>query len=219
MANGENSPPLVDVPIRKTVRDSRVSFAGRVWDVRTDTVDLGDSGEVTRDYVDHTGAVAVMALNEAGQVYLVRQYRHPVGRELWEPPAGLLDVDGEDPLEAAKRELWEEADLIADTWNVLVDFVTSPGGNSEGIRIYLARDVRDAPEDDRHERQAEERDMEGAWHALDDVLAAIAAGHLWGPTTLVGALSLDAARRAHWDTLRDASAPWDYSPGRTSHVG
>jgi 8-oxo-dGTP pyrophosphatase MutT (NUDIX family) len=206
--------PLADVHAPRSVVTSEKSFDGRVWDVTTDVVDLGDAGTVTRDYVAHTGAVAVMAINEAGQVYLVRQYRHPVRRELWEPPAGLLDVRGESPLDAAKRELWEEADLVADTWNVLVDFASSPGGNSEGIRIYLARNVSDAPGDGRHVREAEEQDMPGAWVDLDAVLAAAHAGRIWGPTTIVGAFALDAARRSGWALLRPADAPWDYVPGR-----
>ncbi|MEX0914219.1 MAG: NUDIX hydrolase [Demequina sp.] len=205
---------LIDVPGRRPVSATSVSFTGRVWDIKTDVVELGDSGTVTRDYVAHTGAVAIMALNDDGQVYLVRQYRHPVGRELWEPPAGLLDEEGEHPLDAAKRELWEEADLRADRWDVLVDYVTSPGGSSEGIRIYLARDVREADADDRHERTAEERDMIGQWWDHSEILAAIMQGKLWGPTTIVGAFALDAAVRSQWATLRPADAPWDYRPGR-----
>lgn len=205
---------LADQPGSRPVTASSVSFTGRVWDIKTDVVDLGDSGTVTRDYVAHTGAVAIMALNDAGQIYLVRQYRHPVGRELWEPPAGLLDVDDEPPLAAAQRELWEEADLRADTWHTLVDYVTSPGGSSEGIRIFLARDVREADADDRHERTAEERDMIGQWWDVDAVLAAIMGGELWGPTTIVGTFALDAARRGAWDSLRPADAAWDYRIGR-----
>lgn len=206
--------PLADVNAPRPVLASEKSFTGRVWDVTTDVVDLGEAGTVKRDYVAHTGAVAVMAVNDSGQVYLVRQYRHPVGRELWEPPAGLLDEPGEPPLEAAKRELWEEADLVASTWNVLMDFATSPGGNSEGIRIYLARDVSDAPEDQRHVREAEEQDMAGEWVDLEDILAAAHAGRIWGPTTIVGAFALDSARRADWALLRPADAPWNYTPGR-----
>ncbi|PKQ25993.1 MAG: ADP-ribose pyrophosphatase [Actinobacteria bacterium HGW-Actinobacteria-4] len=206
--------PLADVYAPRPVLSSEKSFGGRVWDVTTDVVDLGDAGTVTRDYVAHTGAVAVMAMNGAGQVYLVRQYRHPVQRELWEPPAGLLDEPGESPLDAAKRELWEEADLVADTWNVLIDFATSPGGNSEGIRIYLARDVSDAPDDGRHVREAEEQDMPGEWVELDAILAAAHEGRIWGPTTIVGAFALDAARRSGWALVRPAEAPWHYTPGR-----
>jgi len=205
---------LADLPGRRPVSATGVSFTGRVWDIKTDVVELGDSGTVTRDYVAHTGAVAIMALSDNDEVYLVRQYRHPVGREVWEPPAGLLDEDGEHPLDAAKRELWEEADLRADRWDVLVDYVTSPGGSSEGIRIYLAREVHEADPDDRHERRDEERDMIGHWWNREEILTAIMAGQLWGPTTIVGSFALDAAWRGDWATLRPADAPWDYVPGR-----
>ncbi len=154
---------VADVPVERPVTQSAIAFRGRVWDIVTDTLDLGEGGVVTRDYVLHPGAVAVMAYREPGEVALVRQYRHPVRRELWEPPAGLMDVAGEPPLKAAKRELWEEADLEARTWHTLLDTVTSPGGSSEGIRIFLARDVREVPESRRFQREAEELGMP---HAL-----------------------------------------------------
>lgn len=207
------SPSLADEPREHPIRASRRVFRGRVWDVVSQTVELPSGDTVVRDYVDHPGAVAVMALNDNGEVYLVRQYRHPVRRDLWEPPAGLMDMDGESPQAAAARELWEEADLVATQWHVLADYATSPGGSSEGIRIYLARGLSAVPESDRFTRQAEEATMVGRWVALDQVLEAGAAGDLWGPTTLVGAFTLDYARRTQWTSLRPADAPWDYEPG------
>ena len=209
--------PFADQPGGRHVLHSRRSFTGRVWDVTSDLVDLGESGVVTRDYMHHPGAVAVFALNEDSQVYLVRQYRHPVRTETWEPPAGLLDVRGEDPLAAAKRELHEEADLTADRWDVLIDFFTSPGGSSEGIRIYLARELQPVPEDERHERDAEERDMVGAWVDVPSILNAIRRADIAGPTLLLGAFALDAAMRADFSTLRPADAPWRRGPGRGEH--
>lgn len=200
--------PLADVVAPRPVVSRAVQFEGRVWDVVTDKVDLGAGGVVHRDYVRHTGAVAVMALNDRGQVFLVRQYRHPVGRELWEPPAGLLDVDGEPAVEAAKRELWEEADLRASTWHTLGDFFTTPGGVSERIRIFLARDLTEVAEDERFEREAEELGMEGRWVGLTELIDAIQAGRVGGPTTTVGAYSLDAAIRNGFATLRAADAPF-----------
>jgi len=209
--------PFADQPGAMHVLHSRRSFTGRVWDVTSDLVDLGESGVVTRDYVHHPGAVAVFALNEDSQVYLVRQYRHPVRTQTWEPPAGLLDVRGEDPLDAAKRELFEEADLTAARWDVLIDFFTSPGGSSEGIRIYLARDLQPVPEDERHERDAEERDMVGAWVDVPSILNAIRRADIAGPTLLLGAFALDAAMRADFAALRSADAPWRRGPGRGEH--
>jgi ADP-ribose pyrophosphatase len=192
------------------VVNTATSFAGKVWDVDTERVDLSD-GVVTRDFVRHPGAVAVIAYDGAGAIYLVNQYRHPVRRELWEPPAGLLDVADEDPLLGAKRELAEEAYLTAATWHVLADFYTSPGGSSEAIRIYLARDFADVPEAERFAREAEELEMTGEWVPLAEVLDAISAGRAGCPTLVVGAYALDAALRSGEDTLRPADSQW---PGR-----
>ncbi|MDQ1652926.1 MAG: 8-oxo-dGDP phosphatase, partial [Cryptosporangiaceae bacterium] len=98
-------------------------FEGRVISVVSDEVTMPDGGTAVRDYVRHIGAVGAAAIDEEDRVLLVRQYRHPVRRMLWELPAGLLDVDGESALDTAKRELWEEADLRADTWHVLADLL------------------------------------------------------------------------------------------------
>ena len=200
--------PLADVFAPRPVLSQTLRFTGRVWDVVTDEVDLGAGGVVHRDYLRHSGAVAIMALNELGEVYLVHQYRHPVGRVLWEPPAGLLDIQDEPPLEAAKRELWEEADLRAATWHTLADFFTTPGGVSERIRIFLARDLTEVPEAERFAREAEELEMEGRWVALPRLLEAILAGRVGGPTTSLGAFALDAAIRSGFATLRPADAPF-----------
>lgn len=199
---------LADVRAPRRVTRTSTVFEGRVWNVDSDDVDLGEAGQVTRDYVAHPGAVAIVAMNEQGEIYLVRQYRHPVRSELWEPPAGLLDVAGEALQAAAARELYEEADLRADTWHTLADFYTSPGGSAEAIRVFLARFITEVPASERHVREDEEADMVGRWVPLDDILAAIARGDVACPTLVVGAYGLDAARRADWATLRDAEAPW-----------
>nr|WP_284287353.1 NUDIX domain-containing protein [Angustibacter aerolatus] len=164
---------MSDLPLEDTIGSlpvlgSTVSFHGRVWDVRTDEVDLGEAGVVTRDYVDHTGAVGVLALDDHDRVALVHQYRHPVGMRMWEIPAGLLDVDGEAPHLAAAREPGEEADLRAATWHTLIDWVMSPGGTSEAFRCYLARDLSPVPDDERHERESEELGMPTQWFDLDE---------------------------------------------------
>lgn len=199
---------LADVRAPRRVTATSTAYEGRVWNVDSDEIDLGDAGKVTRDYVAHPGAVAIVAQNDKGEIYLVRQYRHPVRSELWEPPAGLLDVPGEPLQAAAAREFYEEADLRAATWHTLADFYTSPGGSAEAIRIFLARDISEVPAAERHVREDEEADMVGRWVALDDVLAAIARGDVACPTLLVGAFALDAAHRADWATLRPADAPW-----------
>lgn len=141
--------PVVDALAPRPVVETTVVHEGRVFDLRADVVDLGDGGRVTREYLDHPGAVAIVALDADERVLLLRQYRHPVRRELWEVPAGLLDVAGEDGRVAAARELAEEADLRAARWDVLVDYFTTPGGSNEALRVFLARDLSPVPDDER----------------------------------------------------------------------
>lgn len=145
---------------------------------------------------------------EPGEVFVLRQYRHPVGHFLWEPPAGLLDVDGELPLDTARRELFEEADMVAETWDVLLDVFSSPGGSSEAIRLYLARDLSDVPVDRRFQREAEELNMETRWLPLEEAVEAVLDGRVSSPTSVTGFLAVDAARRSGWTTLRPPTTPW-----------
>jgi len=210
-----HSGPVRDEKAELEVVSSETVFDGLVWDVRRDDVRLEDGQTVTREVVVHTGAIGVVALDEQDRLLLVRQYRHPVRHYLWEPPAGLLDVDGEEPLAAAKRELAEEAHLRADDWHVLVDFFNSPGGNTEAFRCYLARDLEAVPDGERHEGAGEERDMPVAWVPLDEARDLVLAGHLHNPTAVSGILAAWAARESGWRTLRPADAPWpERSPGR-----
>ncbi|MDN4473074.1 NUDIX domain-containing protein [Demequina zhanjiangensis] len=200
--------PLVDVPGPRPVLATHERFHGKVWDVASDEVDLGESGVVTRDYLRHTGAVVIVAMDAQERVYLVRQYRHPVGTECWEPPAGLLDMAGESPVDAARRELAEETDLTAETWHTLVDYFPSGGGTSEAVRVFLARGIGEVPEDERHVREAEERDMIGAWVSLDDAVEAVLDGRVHASSAVAGLLAADRARRDGFASLRAADAPW-----------
>jgi ADP-ribose pyrophosphatase len=211
----EHTGPVRDERADLQVTSSETVFDGKVWDVRRDEVRLEDGQTVVREVVVHTGAVGVVALDEQDRLLLVRQYRHPVRHYLWEPPAGLLDVAGEDPLDAARRELEEEAHLRATDWHVLIDYFNSPGGSTEAFRCYLARDLEEVPEADRHEGSGEERDMPVAWVPLDEARDLVLGGHLHNPTAVTGILAAWAARESGWRTLRPADAPWpERSPGR-----
>lgn len=186
---------------------------GKVFDLVADEVRLDPDGgdPVVREYLDHPGAVAIVALRGepgAEEVLLIQQYRHPVRALLWEIPAGLLDVDGEDYVVAAARELHEEADLRAERWDVLVDYFTSPGGSDESLRVYLARDLTEVHEDDRHAREDEERDMPTRWVSLHDAVAAVHSGRVHNPSAVVGILATASARAQGWAALRPADAPW-----------
>ncbi|TBN56489.1 NUDIX hydrolase [Glaciihabitans arcticus] len=190
------------------VESERV-FQGRVWDVRRETVKFGD-GEIVRDFVDHTGAVAVLALDENDRVCLIRQYRHPVRAREWELPAGLLDLEGESPLIGAQRELAEEVDLVAADWSVLADFQTSPGGSNEALRIYLARGLSDAPE--AFARTDEEAELEKHWASLDEIVDAVLARDVQNSILVIGALAAQASKARGWSTLAPGDAPWPRHP-------
>ncbi len=194
---------LTDLRAPRPVLEHTQIHAGKVWDVVGDVVDLGSS-QVLREYVAHPGAVAVIALDEDDRVLLLSQYRHPVRTELWEPPAGLLDVAGEPLVEAAARELGEEADLRAGSWQVLVDYFSSPGGSDERIVIFLARDLSPVPDDERFAREDEEAEMVPVWVPLDDAVDAVLGGRLHSPTAVLGILAASAARDRGWSTLRAA---------------
>ena len=199
---------VADTPASYEVLDRRLLLqTERVIDVRSDLVVLPDGSTATRDVVVHPGAVGILALDDADRVLLVQQYRHTVGQLLWEPPAGLLDEPGEDPLAAAQRELFEEAHHRAERWDVLVDAFTSPGMTDESIRIYLARDVRPADEP-RFEATEEERDMPVRWVPLDDAVAGVLAGRLHNPMAVMGLLAVARARDAGFAGLRPADAAW-----------
>ena len=186
---------------------------GRVFDLVRDDVDLGAAGVVTREYLDHPGAVAVVVLDEDDRVLLLRQYRHPLRAELWEIPAGLLDVDGEPAVDAAARELAEEADLVAGRWDVLVDFATTPGASNESLRVFLARDVQEVPHADRHTRTGEESEIVTRWVPLDEAVGRTLTGGLHNPSAVVGILAAAASRAGGWSSLRSIDAPWPYRRG------
>jgi ADP-ribose pyrophosphatase len=191
----------------------REMFHGIIVDVVHEEVDLGEAGVVRREKVRHPGVVTIVALDDEGRVALVNQYRNSVRSVLWEFPAGLLDIAGEQPWAAAARELAEEADLRAERWDVLADFLPSPGITDEAARVFLARGLSPVPPGERFVREAEEAAMTLRWEALDDVVAAILDGGLHNPSVVVGALAAFAARARGWTRLRPADAPWLYQPG------
>ena len=195
---------LEDLAQARPVRSRELVFTGRVWDVVREVVDLGAAGEVTRDFIDHPGAVAVLALDADDRVVLVHQYRHPAKVLEWEIPAGLRDVDGEDPQDTAARELAEEAFVEADEWYRLIEVVTTPGSSSETIVVYLARGLRHVPEAERHERDGEELDMPIGWFPLEEVREAILQGRLRNATLTIAVLAACAARDAGWTGLEPA---------------
>ncbi|MGH3097040.1 MAG: NUDIX domain-containing protein [Streptosporangiales bacterium] len=198
---------IVDEPSSLPVGAREVPFRGKVWDVHRDTVGLGAAGEVVRDYITHPGAVGILALDERERVLLVRQYRHPVGAFLFEPPAGLRDMDGETLLEVGRRELYEETGYEADDWCTLVDVRMSPGASAERLRMLLARGVRPIAAGRPEDLHGEEVGMPIAWVPLAEIVGKILAGDLHSPTLVHGALAAWAARADGYASLRPADAP------------
>jgi ADP-ribose pyrophosphatase len=197
-----------DITDRWPVTSSAVLGDGTLVRLRRDTVRMPDGDEVARDILEHPGAVAVLALDEAGRVLLIRQYRHPVGRLLWEIPAGLRDVAGEPPHVTAERELIEEAGYRAAQWHALVDFFPSPGISTERVRVFLARGLSQVPEAERTFVPVhEEAHLLVAWAGLDELVARVLAGELHNGVTALGILSAYAARQGGFTALRDAEAP------------
>lgn len=160
-------------------------YDGKLITVHRDRLRQGDQ-TVEREVVDHPDSVAIVAVNDRDEVLLVRQYRHPVGDFLWELPAGLLDEPDEKPLEAAKRELSEEAGVRAARWERLVTLRPSPGITGENVTIYFAGDLDEVeggphPDDDEN--------LELAWVPLPEALRRVRSGDITNGLAVAGLLA------------------------------
>lgn len=201
-----SGPELRDAPADDVqVLSSERVYEGHVWDVRSERFRFGD-GELTRDYLDHPGAVATLAIDAHDRVLFIRQYRHAIAHRDWEIPAGLMDQAGETPLAGAQRELAEEADLCAERWGILLDMWTSPGGSTEAVRVFLARGL--SPADETFAREAEEADLLMRWVPLDEAVEAVLAGHVQNALAAAAVLAAQASRQREWATLRATDSPW-----------
>jgi 8-oxo-dGTP pyrophosphatase MutT (NUDIX family) len=190
-------------PVAGPPRQARGAFVV----LRTDEVRMPDGDVAARDVLEHPGAVGIVALDDAGQVLLIRQYRHPVGHFLWEIPAGLRDVPGEPPHRTGERELREETGYTARTWHVLTDCYTSPGISTELVTVYLARGLARIPDAERGPPlRHEEAYLEPAWVPLDRAVQLFLAGELHNGVAAVGILAAYAARQGGFAMLREAGA-------------
>jgi ADP-ribose pyrophosphatase len=186
------------------VVSTRDIYVGRIFALREDEVVMPGGEAARREVIEHIGAVGVLALDEDDQVTMIHQYRHPVGRRLWELPAGLIDHAGEDPLEAARRELVEEAGLAAEHWAVLVDLTSSPGFTDETVRVYLATGLSTV---DREEMGEEEADLEIRRFPLGEAVRMVLAGEIVNSQAVAGLLAAHAVRTGFAEP-RPADAPW-----------
>jgi 8-oxo-dGDP phosphatase len=170
------------------VTASQITHHGVLTTLRVDTLRAPDGAVVQREIAERPNAVAMVPLTASGEVILVRQYRHAVGRHELEIPAGLLDVDGEVEEAAAQRELIEEIGMTADTLRRLVCFHNSGGWSDEATIVFLATDLREVEVDAGFEADAEEADMTVLRMPLDDAVAAVRQGGIRDAKTVIGLL-------------------------------
>lgn len=185
---------LTDEAAAWPVASTEVVYDSAYLSVSVDTVADPAGSEHLRAVVRPHGAVGVVALDEDDRLLLLAQYRHPVGRRLLEIPAGTLDVVGEPPLDAAARELAEEADVVAATWSHELTLYASPGYSSERWDVYLATDLSPVPAGERTERLAEEADMTHWWMPFDEAVAAVLDGRITDSMAVAAILGVHARR-------------------------
>jgi 8-oxo-dGTP pyrophosphatase MutT (NUDIX family) len=215
MAVRPAAPPPTRYPNRRLVAEhdfetvsSETVYQGRIFALRKDQVRMPGGKVAAREVVEHYGAVAVLALDDSSRIPMVYQYRHPIGRRLWELPAGLLDVDGEAPHLTAARELEEEAGLQAETWQVLVDLDSTPGFSDESVRLYLATGLSEV---DRPEAHDEEADMTLKWIPIAEALRQVFSGEIVDSLAIAGVLAAHAVTQGAAQP-RPVDAPWIDKP-------
>lgn len=176
----DDSPPY-------QVLSSETVYKGYVVAVRVDNISMPDDAQAVREVVVVDDAVAIVALDNQHRVCLLRQYRHPFGKYLLELPAGKMDIDGESPLETARRELKEEAGLCSDKWCDLTCFLNSVGWTTEETHVLLAEDVfKDTGT--KFAATGEEADLQVSMVPMSDALRMIDTQDITDAKTIVGLL-------------------------------
>ena len=198
------------------VKSSKDIYVGRVLALRSDEVVMPGGRPAVREIMEHPGAVAIAALDADDRLMMVFQYRHALRRRLWELPAGLLDVAGEDPVETGRRELAEEAGLAAADWSVLVDVAPSPGFSEESVRVFLARGLSEVPRPDLGDD--EEADLTHRWIPLTVAVRMVLDGEIVNGITAAAVLAVHAVAGSPAAT-RPADAPWPDRPTRFADRG
>lgn len=183
---------------------SETLHAGKIFALRRDHVRMPSGKVAAREIIENFGAVAIVAMDDDGRIPMVYQYRHPLGRRLWELPAGLLDIHGEAPHLTAARELREEVGLEAATWHLLVDLDTAPGFSDESVRVFLATGLTDVGRPEAHD---EEADMKVEWYPLTAAVQRVFAGEIVNSLAVGGILAAYAITQGVAE-LRPVDAPW-----------
>lgn len=162
--------------------NSEFPYRGRILNLRVDTVRVPNGSETIREVVEHPGAVVIAAVGSDGGVLFVKQYRHAVGRELLELPAGTLERN-EPPESAARRELKEETGYTAGQWELLTSFFSSPGILTEEMHVYLARDLTEGTLE-----PMEDEDLRLEQIPLSEALKQVGSGEIVDAKSIVGLL-------------------------------
>lgn len=163
---------IVD-PLRETPVERRTLYEGRLLRVHDDRVLLEDGRTTHREMVEHPGAVCIIAVDADGRIAMVRQWRHPAGRGLWELPAGTRDHPGEPPLETASRELIEEMGAAATSWCHLGAWFLAPGYSSELMHFYVASGISAV-----EGHADEDEQLERSWCTADEARRRIREGEV-----------------------------------------
>lgn len=181
---------MSDIP---KVINSRVVYAGTLFDLNVDELDFGGGVTAQREIIRHPGAVAMVPIDADGNILMVTQYRHAAGRRLLELPAGTLET-GEDPLEAVERELREEVGYRPGQVEPLGGFYVAPGYTDEYIRIYVCTDLEESALD-----ADEDEDIEIEHMSPADALKAVANGGIVDAKSIIGIIRWDAYERSRRD--------------------
>lgn len=167
------------------VLESDIVYDGKITSIRRDKLTRGEGDTFIRETAVASDAVGIVAMDDKDRILLICQYRHPMGRPVWEIPAGRMDVDGEKPEETALRELQEETDTTADSVELLTLFLNSAGWTTERTYVYLAKGLTDVPE---FTRENEEADIEKKWIPLDEAVELVKKGNIDDAKTVIGIL-------------------------------
>jgi len=178
--------PIVATEIRKV-------FQGRIFAVQVETITLPKGGELKAEIIRHPGSVVIIPVTNTGEIVLVRQYRHAIGRSAWELPAGSLKAN-EDVEKAAIRECHEEIGLVPTRIDKLGAFFPTPGYCDEEMNFYRATGLRQ-PTSDEQAHQDEDEDIEARPFSEEAVRTMIGSGEIIDPKTVAGLALLRGAVR------------------------
>ena len=166
-------------------RQIRTVFEGRIFTVGVESITLPRGDRLEAEIIRHPGSVVLIPVTDHGEIVLVRQYRHAIGRSAWELPAGSLKP-GEDPRAAAVRECHEETGLIPSGVERLGAFFPTPGYCDEEMTFYRATGLRKPADDDPVARQDEDEDIESRVFSVDAIRQMVASGEMIDLKTVAG---------------------------------